>query len=110
VRKMIEKSFADDKLKVMGRRSEKGFKFEEALSELEKIVSRLDSGDLGLDEMLREFERGVSLVRGCKEFLDKAQKKVEMLIKEDGKIGLKELKEESLEDEDEDEEGEDEEN
>ncbi len=75
-----------------GVKKAKRFKFEEALKELEKIVERLDSGELGLDQMLEEFERGIGLVRSCKQFLDQAQQKVEMLLNSDGKLELEELK------------------
>ena len=85
----------------MAKKKERKFKFEEALTELEGIVSRLDSSELGLDQMLIEFERGIKLVRSCKEFLDQAQKKVEMLLKDQEKMGLEELEEEA-EEEDED--------
>ena len=72
----------------------KKFNFEKALEELEEIVSRLDSGELGLEEMLEEFERGIKLVRSCQKFLEQAQKKVEMLIADSEKLEFKELEEE----------------
>jgi len=74
-----------------GVKKAKRFKFEEALQELEKIVARLDSGELSLDQMLSEFEQGISLVRSCKQFLDQAQKKVEILLKDEGKLEIKEM-------------------
>ena len=77
------------------RKGEKKFKFEQALEELEGIVSRLDSGELGLDQMLDEFERGIKLVRGCKQFLDQAQKKVEMLLQDQDKLKFEELEAEA---------------
>jgi len=73
------------------------FKFEEALSELEEIVSRLDSGELSLDEMLEQFERGIKLVRSCQKFLEQAQKKVEILIADSEKFEFKEWESEEEE-------------
>ena len=73
------------------KKGKQKFKFEPAVEELEGIVSRLDSGDLGLDEMLKEFERGIHLVRGCKQFLDEAQKKVELLLADQDKLEFEEL-------------------
>ena len=44
----------------MPKKNEAPASFEKALSELEQIVTRLESGDLPLEEALNEFERGVS--------------------------------------------------
>lgn len=57
--------------------------FEGALSELEGLVRKLESGDLPLDESLDEFKRGVELTRHCQEVLDKAQLSVEQLMNVD---------------------------
>jgi len=50
--------------------------FEKALSELEGCVRRLDSGELPLEDSLRMFESGISLVRECQELLDAAERRV----------------------------------
>jgi exodeoxyribonuclease VII small subunit len=55
--------------------------FEEALSELEGLVERLERGDLPLEEALKTFERGVELTRHCQSSLKSAQQKVEILLK-----------------------------
>ncbi len=55
--------------------------FEQALSELEQLVERLERGDLPLDEALKTFERGVVLTRHCQSSLKAAQQKVEILMK-----------------------------
>ncbi len=47
----------------MPKKNEAPASFETALSELEQIVTRLESGDLPLEEALNEFERGVQLAR-----------------------------------------------
>jgi len=61
--------------------------FEEALRELEEIVNRLEQGDLPLEEALQLFEQGVKLSRLCHSRLDEAQKRVEILLKdESGKM------------------------
>ncbi len=52
--------------------------FEQALSELEGLVERLERGDLPLDEALKTFERGVELTRHCQSSLKSAQQKVGM--------------------------------
>jgi exodeoxyribonuclease VII small subunit len=55
--------------------------FERALSELERLVERLERGDLPLEEALKTFERGVELTRHCQSSLKAAQQKVEILLK-----------------------------
>jgi exodeoxyribonuclease VII small subunit len=55
--------------------------FEQALTELEALVERLEGGDLALEEALKLFERGVVLTRHCQASLQAAQQKVEILLK-----------------------------
>lgn len=55
--------------------------FEQALSELESLVQKLESGELSLDESLEEFKKGVELTRHCQSVLDNAQQSVEQLLK-----------------------------
>jgi len=55
--------------------------FEQALGELERLVERLERGDLPLEEALRTFERGVELTRHCQSSLKAAQQKVEILLR-----------------------------
>ncbi len=50
--------------------------FEEALTELEAHVRRLDSGELELEESLSTFEAGVKLIRECSELLDDAEQRI----------------------------------
>ena len=58
--------------------------FEDALSQLESIVAQLENGDLPLQESLKLFEEGIKLSRFCNQKLNEAQKKVEVLLKENG--------------------------
>jgi exodeoxyribonuclease VII small subunit len=58
--------------------------FEQSLEELEKVVERLEQGDLPLEEALKTFERGVELARNCQAALKSAQQKVEILQKRGG--------------------------
>ena len=60
-------------------------RFEDALNKLEKIVSKLEEGDIPLEESLKLFEEGIRLSRFCNQKLDEAEKKVEILLK--GKNG-----------------------
>ena len=54
--------------------------FEKSLEELENLVEQLESGDLSLDDSLKQFKRGVELTRHCQEVLEKAQQTVEKLV------------------------------
>ena len=56
-------------------------KFEEALARLEGIVTRLEGGDLPLEEALGIFEEGVRLTRHCSRRLTEAERKVSILLK-----------------------------
>ena len=69
--------------------SEKALDFEQALEQLEEVVRRLEEGDNTLDEALKLFERGVSLVRYCTGRLEEAEKKVEVIyasLAENGRV------------------------
>jgi exodeoxyribonuclease VII small subunit len=61
--------------------------FEESLKKLETIVDQLEKGDLALEESLKLFEEGVGLSAACKQELDAAEGKVQMLVKQrDGSL------------------------
>jgi exodeoxyribonuclease VII small subunit len=55
--------------------------FEAALSRLEEVVSRLESGELTLAESLRTFEEGIDLSRQCAERLNQVEARIEYLIR-----------------------------
>lgn len=57
--------------------------FEKALEELEGIVEKLEKGGLSLNQSLSLFERGVKLARYLREELGKAEKKIEILLKDE---------------------------
>ena len=57
--------------------------FEKALEDLEKIVEKLEKGGLSLSESLALFEKGVKLARFLRDELEKAEKKVEILLKDE---------------------------
>ena len=70
----------------MNRKSEKKPDFEASLSELEELVTRLESGELSLDQSLEHFKRGVELTRLCQSVLDDAQKTIELLSETDAAL------------------------
>ena len=55
--------------------------FEEVLKQLEAIVSRLEIGDLPLDEALSVFEEGVRLTKLCSQRLNEAERRVNILVR-----------------------------
>ena len=65
----------------------KEVRFETALARLEEIVQKLEDGDLALEESLKLFEEGVRLSRNCDQKLQAAERRIEILLKdEEGKI------------------------
>lgn len=62
-------------------------KFEESVKQLEIIVNQLEKGDLPLEESIKLFEEGIRLSVACKEELEAAEGKVQMLLKQrDGSL------------------------
>jgi exodeoxyribonuclease VII small subunit len=55
--------------------------FEEALRELEQILSEIEAGQVGLEESLLKYERGTFLIQHCRAVLNGAEKQIEMLSK-----------------------------
>ena len=70
------------------RKTEAPASFEKALSELEQIVTRLESGDLPLEEALNEFERGVQLARQGQAKLQQAEQRVQILLSDNEDASL----------------------
>ena len=66
--------------------------FESSLGELERIVRKLEDGEMSLEESLKLFEDGVKLSRECQERLDQAERRIEVLLKDtDGNLSLQNL-------------------
>lgn len=67
--------------------AEKKENFEKNLKELEEVVKSLESGNVGLDDMLSLFERGIKLTKSCTKLLDEAEQKINVLVKgENGEL------------------------
>ena len=67
--------------------------YEEAINELENIVSQLEEGNLPLEDALKQFERGISLARSNSQKLHKAQQQVNILMQQDSLAPLQEFNE-----------------
>jgi exodeoxyribonuclease VII small subunit len=53
--------------------------FEDALAELERVVRDLEEGQLGLDDALARYERGIALVKACRARLQQAEQRIMLL-------------------------------
>lgn len=62
--------------------------FESTLKELEEIVSRLEGGDLPIEEALSEFETAVKLVQQGQERLQKAEQRIQILLQKNENADL----------------------
>lgn len=56
--------------------------FEKSLETLQDTIKKLESGQLSLEDSLGHFEAGVKMVRQCQDYLQKAEKRVEILLGE----------------------------
>jgi len=61
----------------------KSLSFEKSLETLEKIVQELESGSLTLDDALKRYERGMAAHKQCTQVLAAAEKRIEVLLKDD---------------------------
>ena len=66
--------------------------FEQALARLEQIVKSLEGGNVPLEDLIKLFDEGTSLVKLCTERLDKAEEKVKLLQIKDGVITEEDFK------------------
>lgn len=60
----------------------KGRSFEASLEALERIVQQLEDGDLPLEKSLELFEQGIRLSRECQERLGQAERRIEILLRD----------------------------
>ena len=73
------------------KESSEALAFEPALAELEALVEKMEQGDIGLQESLQLFERGIALARSCQQALREAETKIQVLMEEHGKNVLTDL-------------------
>ena len=66
--------------------SEKEVNFEETMKKLEEIATELEKGDLGLDDSVKKFEEGMDLSKTASQILSQAEKRINILINEDGEL------------------------
>jgi exodeoxyribonuclease VII small subunit len=62
---------------------------EDALARLDEIITRMEEGNLPLDDLLKDYEEGAKLVQLCQERLKAAEKRIMIVTKSlDGSLGL----------------------
>ena len=57
--------------------------FEKTIAELESIVSKIEQGQIPLNDCLEQYERGMALIKHCRGMLEKAEKQIEKISKEE---------------------------
>lgn len=65
---------------------EKVLSFEEAMQQLEKIVEKLEEGDVPLEDAISFFKEGMELSKLCHNKLQKVEKEMDMILREDGEL------------------------
>ncbi|PSA99720.1 exodeoxyribonuclease VII small subunit [Bacillus halotolerans] len=60
--------------------------FEEAMKGLESFVSKLEEGDVPLEQAINYFQEGMALSKMCHEKLQKVEKQMDFILKEDGEL------------------------
>ena len=60
--------------------------FETKLTELEKIVSELEQGDLSLEDSVKKFEEGMKISKECNSLLEDAEKRITIILEKNGEI------------------------
>ena len=68
--------------------AKKNYPFEASLEKLEKLVEKMEDGDLTLEESLKTFEEGIRLTRECQQALADAEQKVKLLMEQNGEVSV----------------------
>ena len=68
----------------MSKKTVKTPSFETKVKQLSDVVNKMETGNLSLENALKQFEKGVELTRQCQETLEKAEQSVELLIEKNG--------------------------
>ncbi|WP_339722672.1 exodeoxyribonuclease VII small subunit [uncultured Paraglaciecola sp.] len=70
------------------RKKPESLSFEQSMQELEALVSKMEQGDLPLEDALQSFERGIKLARHSQQKLKDAEQKVQILTNQNGQQSL----------------------
>lgn len=69
----------------------KKISFEDNLKEVDEIISKLESGDMTLDDSIKEYEKAMKLLKKSSEILEKTEGKLIKVTEEDGEIKMEEV-------------------
>jgi exodeoxyribonuclease VII small subunit len=61
---------------------------EKSLSEITKLIEKMEHGELTLEQSLAEFEKGITLIKQCQKILTDAEQKVNLLMEKNGEAHL----------------------
>jgi len=62
--------------------TDKNLSFEQAIDKLEGIVEQIESGEVGLEQALEQYEQGQALIKRCRGILDKAERRIAELTED----------------------------
>ncbi|MFG0248438.1 MAG: exodeoxyribonuclease VII small subunit [Phycisphaeraceae bacterium JB051] len=62
-------------------------KFEESIEQLEEIIEQIESGEIGLEDSITQYEKGTKLIEKCRAILDRAQARItELTVDGNGEL------------------------
>ena len=67
--------------------------FEKTLAKLDGIIAKLETGDLSLEESIKQFEQGTTLLKDCNKVLNAARQKVKILSEKNRELQLEDFEE-----------------
>ena len=70
----------------MAEKKQEDLNFEETMQQLEVIATQLEKGDLDLDTSIAKVEEGMKLSKKCNDFLENAEKRITILLKDGNNI------------------------
>lgn len=70
----------------MAKKEEKELTFEESLEQLETIVKKLETGEVPLDDAIKEFNKAMTLAKSCDEKLKSAEEAITKIVNPDGSL------------------------
>ncbi|WP_016957815.1 exodeoxyribonuclease VII small subunit [Catenovulum agarivorans] len=81
----------------MAAKKPENMSLEESIQELEQLVNIMDDGQQSIEDALKQYERGVALIRASQQKLQQAEQKIKILQQKDDHIEMVECKPEDLE-------------
>ena len=83
------KLMAEEKTDETGMKEDTEVSFEDALSQLEEVVHRMETGDSPLESLVENYQSGVRLLKICRSKVERAEMKVKEVTNQDGELELR---------------------